>query len=207
MRRRDRARNQVDLGVVILAELAVGIRAGRVEITQRHREQSVCALEVRQRTLDRELGLAVAVDRLLRMGFGNRRFDRLAVGRAGGREDEPGDRLGRHRLEDAQRAADVVAVVARRFAHRFADVEIGREVHHRLDPVSADRRPDCAGIQDVSFDQLAVAHRLTVAGAEVVVDDRLVAAARERLAGVAADVAGAAGYEHPARLSGQWRSR
>ena len=48
---------------MILAELAVRIGAGRVEVPQRDRADAVRALEVRQRALDRELGLAVRVDR------------------------------------------------------------------------------------------------------------------------------------------------
>src|SRR4029079_10753441 len=55
----DRPRNDVDLGVVILAEVAVRIGARSVEVAQRRPFQSVGYLEVRQRTLDGELRLAV----------------------------------------------------------------------------------------------------------------------------------------------------
>ena len=95
---------------------------------------------MRQRPLDRQLRLAVAVDRMLRMRFGDRRLDRLAVGRAGRREHEVLHRLGGHRFEHAQRADDVVAVVLRRLADRLADVEERGEVHHREDAVALQRR-------------------------------------------------------------------
>ena len=52
-----------ELRVVVLAELAFGIGAGGVEVAQRDRREPVGPLVVRQRQLDRELGLAVGVDR------------------------------------------------------------------------------------------------------------------------------------------------
>ena len=70
--RRNRARNDMNLWIVIFAELAVGIRAGRVEIPQPDRPDAVCALEVRQCPLHRQLRLAVAVDRRRRIDTGRR---------------------------------------------------------------------------------------------------------------------------------------
>jgi hypothetical protein len=116
-RRVDGARNQMDLRGMILADVAVGIRAGGVEVAQRHGTNIVGPLEMRKRPLHCQLRVAVAVDGPLRMGFHDRRFDRLAVGGAGRREHEIPHRFRRHRLEHAQRAADIVAVVA----HWFAD--------------------------------------------------------------------------------------
>ena len=69
-----RARNEVDLRVVVLAERAVRIGAGGVEIAQPDRADAVGPLEMRQRPLDRQLGLAVGVDRPLRMRFVDRRL-------------------------------------------------------------------------------------------------------------------------------------
>jgi hypothetical protein len=80
-------------------------------------------------------------------------------------------------------------------------------MHDRLNAVSADGLPDCCCVQDVTLHEVAVAHGGAVPRAEVVEDDRLVAAHSERLAGVAADIPGAARHEHAARLSAQWRNR
>ena len=88
----------------------------------------------------------------------------------------------------------------------IADVEQRREVHHRGDPVVAQRLAHCGDLGDVAAHELTVADRLAVAGEQVVVDDHFVAGAAERLRGMAADVAGPAGHEHAARLSGQSRS-
>ncbi len=62
------------LRVVVLAELAVGIGAGRVEVAERHRAYAVGAVVVRQRAFDGELGFAIGVDRARRMIFGDRRL-------------------------------------------------------------------------------------------------------------------------------------
>ena len=164
-------------------------------------------LEMRQRALDRELRLTVAVDRALRMGFGNRRLDRLSVCRAGRREHEVLDAGLRHRLEHAQRPDDVVAVVLGRHAHRFADVENRREVHHREDVMAPDGVGDGPRIRDVALDQLAPLHRAAMPGRQVVEYDDAIARARQRLRRVAADVAGAAGDEDGARVSAQWRNK
>jgi hypothetical protein len=48
---------------MILAKLALGIGAGRVEVPQPDRCNPVGAFEVRQRVLDGQFGLAVSVDR------------------------------------------------------------------------------------------------------------------------------------------------
>ena len=61
--------------------------------------------------------------------FVDRHADRIAVGRAGGREDDAVDAGGVHRVEQVQRADGVVAEVLRRVAHRLADERIGGEVN------------------------------------------------------------------------------
>ena len=148
-----------------------------------------------QRPLDHQLGLPVGVDRLLRVRFRNRHFDRLAVGRAGRREDDEAPLLRRHRLEHAERADDIVAVIPRRLPNRFADVEKRREVHDREDVVAAQRAPYRRHVRDVPLDQFAVPDGLAMTGHQVVEHDDAMAGLLQRLGGVAADVARAAGDE------------
>ena len=137
----DRARDHVNLRSVILAELAVGIRTGGVEVAQPDRPDAVRPLEVRQRMLDRELGLSVRVHRRGRMGFADRRLHRLAVHGAGRGEHELTAPLGRHRLERADRPGDVVPVVAGRIPDRVGHRQPRREVHHRRRPALANGAP------------------------------------------------------------------
>ena len=198
--------DEVDLRRMILADLTLGVGAGRVEIPQRDVADVVRAAEMRQRVFDRQLRLAVAVDRLLRMRLDNRRLDRLAVCRARRRKDKVLDRLLRHRLQHAQRAEDVIAVILRRQPHRLADVEKGGEVHDGENLAAPQGVPDRARVHDVAFDQLAELHRRAMARDQVVEDDDAVAGAMQRFGRVAADVTGAAGDEHGARASVQWRN-
>jgi hypothetical protein len=115
-------------------------------------------------------------------------------------------RLRRHRLEHAQRAGHVVAIVPDRLPHRLADVEKCREVHHSGDVVPPQHRPDGSHVGDVPFDQLAVLDGASMSGREIVVDDDAVTGAAQSLGGVAADVAGATGHQDGARATAQWRN-
>ena len=63
-------------------------------------------------------------------------------------------------------------------------------------------------VADVALDERRTERRLAMTGRQVVVDDGPVAGPAQRLGGVAADVAGATGHQHRARVSGgQWSSR
>jgi nucleoside-diphosphate-sugar epimerase len=85
-------------------------------------------------------------------------------------------------------------------------VEEGGKVHDARHAVPSQRLAHGGDVGDVALHELAVADGVAVARNQVVVHDDLVAAAVQRLAGVAADVAGAAGDQDRPRLSGQWRS-
>src|SRR5262252_4217044 len=78
-RRVDRSRDDVNLRRMIFADFAVGIGTRGVEIAKRHEVNAVRALEMRERSLDGQLGFAIAVDGTLRMRLGDRSLDRLTV--------------------------------------------------------------------------------------------------------------------------------
>src|SRR5437763_16699173 len=63
--------NEMNLRFVILPDLAVRIRAGRIEVAERRPAHLVRALEMRKRALDGQFALAVTVDRALWMRFRN----------------------------------------------------------------------------------------------------------------------------------------
>ena len=71
--------------------------------------------------------------------------------------------------------------------------------------MTLERGPDSLEIGHVALDQIAVANRGAMAGDEIVEHHDRVAGAAQRFARVAADVAGAAGHQNTARISGQWR--
>ena len=84
-------------------------------------------------------------------------------------------------------------------------------MHHRGGAGLPQRAAHGGDISDVPFDQPAAEHGAAMTRREVVVDDDVVAGLAQRLRGVAADVAGAAGDEDPTSgrpvSAGQWSSR
>src|SRR5207249_969132 len=199
-------RNQVDLRRMIFAKLALRVGPGSVEIAESGPSKIVRARVMDERPLDRELRLTVAVDRPLGMRFLDRRLGRLSVSRAGGRKHEGVHPFVYHRLEHADRADDVVAVIAHGMTNRFADVEESGEVHDRRYLVVPQRSTESGDVGDVAFDERAVADRVAMAGAQVVEDHDAIASLVQRLGGVAADVPVAAGDARAAPPRVQWRN-
>ena len=204
--RLDRARNEVNFRRVVFANLAVRVCSRGIEIAKRDRVQAERVVEMRQRTLDGQLRLAVAVDRNLRVRLADRRLDGFAVRGARRGEHEQTRLLERHRLEHRERAGDVVPVVLRRLTHRLTDVEEGGEVHDRPDVVLAQRLPDRRQVGDVALNQRSVANGLAMPRDQVVVDHHVVAGPVEGLGGMAPDIASAACDQDAFAFSGQWTS-
>ena len=95
-------------------------------------------------------------------------------------------------LEQAQRASDIVGVVAGRLGHRLGDQAERREMHGRGDLVLAHRGPHRVRIAVVGLDQRPPFDRVGMAGAQVVQGHRPIARLRQGLAGMGPDIAGAA---------------
>ena len=99
-----------------------------------------------------------------------------------------------HRLEQRDRAAQVVRPVLGRVRHRLADQRLGGEVQHRLDAVG--QHLGGAVAQRALDERGAGRHRVGVPGGQVVEHGDLVPG-RDQLRGDdAADVSGTAGDEH-----------
>ena len=192
VRRLDRQRDEVRLRRMILADVAVGIGAGGVEVAQRRVAEAVGLSVPAQHSLDGQLGLAVRVDRVLGMALGDRNLPWLAVGRAGRGEDQIADADGDHRVQQVDRPRDVVAKVLPRIGHRLAHVGVGGEVDHRLHGVLGERLADGCRVGEIALHERSPLHRGPVTVDQVVEDDRAVARGRHQLGGMATDVAGAA---------------
>ena len=82
-RRHQGARNEMRLGVVALARLAIGIAATGIEITQRHEADAVSHVKVTAQLLHHQFGVAIRIDRPLRRLLGDRHAVGLAIGGAG----------------------------------------------------------------------------------------------------------------------------
>ena len=74
--------------------------------------------------------------------------------------------FGRHGLERGERAADVVAVVAARIAHRIRHRQPGGEMHHGRRAAVADRAADGVDVADVAFDHRRAERGAAMSGGE-----------------------------------------
>jgi len=191
--RLDPQRNEMRLGIVRLADFGVLVSAGRIEVAQRRPAQTVSLAIPAKRLLDKELRLAVRIHRILRMQLIKRKAQRIAIGGAGRGEDDVTNSGGAHGIQKAQAVDDVVAKVFLRLSHRLADIGAGREMHDRVNLLLAQHTRHEIRISDISPHQRAPANRPFIAGAEVIDHDWKVPGARERLAGMTSDIAGAAG--------------
>ncbi len=133
------ARDQMSFRVVVLADLAICVGARRVEVAQRRIAQIISLGVPVQGPLDRQLGLAIGVERGLRGGLADWHLVRHAVDRAGRREHDRAHAGLAHRSQQRQRAADIIAVVKLGVADRLADIGEGREMHDRSDTVRPHR--------------------------------------------------------------------
>ena len=137
--------------LVILADLTLGIGAGGIEVAQRRKPQSVAGGIPMQRPLDRQLGLAIGVERRLGGGLADRQPVRDAVDRAGRREDDRPDPGLAHRRQQCESAADVVAIIDLGLRHRLADIGKCRKMHHRADLMLAQRGDEALAIVQIAL--------------------------------------------------------
>jgi acetylornithine deacetylase/succinyl-diaminopimelate desuccinylase-like protein len=114
-----------------------------------------------------------------------------------------------HGLEQRQRAGDIVVVVQPGIIRGLADIGIGGKVNDGLGPKPSQRLAHQGGIPDVGFDQRPPFDEIFVAARQIVDHGHLEAFMGQKLAGVAADVAGAAGDEDAAHsapiASSSWK--
>src|SRR4051812_9713716 len=186
-------RDQVRLGLVVLAEVAAGPRD--VEVAQGDRPEPVRAALVGDHAVDRELGVAVGVDRIRGQRLGHGYLGRLAVDRAGRREHEPPDARLAHRVEEVERRDEVAAVVALGVLDGLRDERERREVQHRVPPLGEGGLGGLEVVERHVEVASALRDRAGVATVEVVEDRDLVPRVDELGGHDRADVAGAAGHE------------
>jgi hypothetical protein len=196
LRRLQHQRDEVGLGIVLFTHLLLGIGPGRIEVTKRDGAQPVGGTGVTQDFLSHQLGPAIRIDGSLPHALYDRQPLGDAVGRATAGEDDRADAVRPHHLDQRNHAADVGPVVARRLDHRLPDIGQGGKIDNCFRPVLADRRAQRHGIVDVAADQGSPLHGPGMPGVQIVVDDRQVAGARERLARMRADIAGAPRHQN-----------
>src|SRR5437588_3775668 len=87
-RSRNREWDEVFFGVVVLADLAVGIGASRIKVAQVHRSKIVGDVVIFQHSLNRELAVSIWVSRVGWVGFVDRHVLRLAENSGGRGENK-----------------------------------------------------------------------------------------------------------------------
>ena len=188
-----RQRDEVRFGIVELANLAIGVGAGGVEVAKSYCAYPMRGTEIGDHLLGGPFRLAVGIDRKFWRILLNWNTVRRPVGRGGAGEDEPADRMIAHRLEQRQGARDIVAIIFAGIGHRLADIGERREMHHRHRPVSRDRRIERRAVGDIADLERPPLHRLAVPVDQIVIDDREKSARTKRLAGMRADITGSPG--------------
>ena len=107
LRRLDGQGDGVGLGLVALADAALRVSAGRVEIAQGDRAKAKVAGVVGQSLLDHQLGPAIRAEGGLGLGFVDRQAGRIPVNGAGRGEDQGLDPASPRGLDQGQGADDI----------------------------------------------------------------------------------------------------
>ena len=183
---------------MVLADEAVLGRTRGVEVAQEDALEAVGAVAVLADLLQHELGAAVGVDRVLFLRLGNRDLRGLAVGGAGGGEDEALRAGQNHGAQQHERLGDVVLVVLQRVLHGLAHLNEGGEVNDGIELAVDEQRIDDGGIAEIALHELDF--RIDDGGGVAVdhaVENGHISAALHELAhGVRTNVAGTAGNEY-----------
>ena len=192
----ERRRDQMRFRLVHFADFAFRIGAGRVEVPRRHPLQAVRNSVPMKHALDKQLGFAVGVHRLLRFRFGDRNCIGIPV---------HGARRGEHNvLRAAGRSGHPRSASSCRRSRgntypdpvRLADLGFGGEIDYLGDAVLANDLLDQFAVLDIALVERTELRGPAMAGAEIVQNDGLTPGFSEQLTCVASDIAGAAGYQN-----------
>ena len=178
------------------------MRAHRVEVAQHAQAPGrVRHLQGGQDVFNHQLGVAIGVGVLAREILGDRHRGRIAINRGAAGKHQRAAARSLHRLKQADGAADVVAVVLQRLGDALADGLVTGKVHHAdyrvaaqhiLNPGRVKHIAALAG-HSLAGDLLQALQHSRMAVGEIVQNHRRKTRRHQRQAGVAADIARAAG--------------
>jgi hypothetical protein len=152
LQRHHRAGNEMGFVVAQFADPARRISAAGVEIAQAKCAQSIGAAIIREHSLDHPFRRTVRVDRRAGIVFGEGAAVGVAIDRAGGGEHQAITAGLAHRIEQRQRAGDIVLVIFPRVDDRLADQARSREVHYRDDTMLREDASQRGLVQEVADD-------------------------------------------------------
>ena len=195
----------------VFANVAAGVRADWVEVAQDgNAPRRVGRVHVAQQVLGHPLGAGIGVAGVQRVLLGQRQRLRLAVHRGRRAEYQRAHAGARHRFQQAQRADDVVVVVAQRLFQRLAHHLERGKVHHGDCATVGQRVVERFGIADIApvgaqalaGQRLNAAQHVGRAVAEVIKYRNGVTGLEQLHTGVATDVTGTAGHQNSLVFNG-----
>ena len=176
------------------------MRARRIEVPEDHRPQAMGHAVVVQCILDRELGVAVRVDRHGGVPFQNGHVDGVAIHRCGGGKDQLSHSAADHGIEQRQGLDQVVVPVERCTRARLAHQAGRSEVHDALRRKLAQHVGHEHLVADIAHTQRhASGKRIGMAGRQVVDHHREVPPSPQHGDHVGADVARASAHNDGGR--------
>ncbi len=187
--------------IVLFAQFAVGVCAGRVEVAETDGAQPVGAAVPAEHAFEKEFGLRVGAERVGGAVFNQRQLRLRPINGTAGGEDEFADTCIQQRVEKPQVVGYVVPVVFARRCSGFAHVGMRGEQQGPADTVLGNGYADQRGVFDAAFMEGSEADRGTIAGDEVVDDYGFVAGCLQRFSREVDDEACDASYENRFRHS------
>ena len=190
-------RDEVGLGVMVLANSTVLGCPGSVEIAEGRKAKTIGVGEGFQAVLDVELGLAVWVDRGLRERLHHGEGLGFAVGCAGGGEDEFLYAVVEHGLEKTEGGNKVVFVILAGLGDGFTHVGESCEVHDEFNLLVAKDLADRFGIAEVAVVKgNGLMNRRSVPKDEIVEHNGLMPRGLQLTHAMTADVTGSSNDEY-----------
>ena len=185
--------DEVRLGVMAFPQLAFRIGAGGVEVAEDAVVHAVGLAEIVEDQLDHALRPAVGVQGGDRRVFADGDFLDVAVGRAGGGEDEVVDAEVAAGGDERQRLSHVVLVIHVGVLDTFTDGRESGKMHHSFDLVLSEDLFQNSSVTNVAFVKIRGHDRVAKTARQVVKYGYLVTFCHKTFHTMTANVAGSTG--------------
>jgi hypothetical protein len=178
------------LRFVLFTDFAFRVSTSSVEVAEGSMANTVSSFIVPYDLLDHELTPTVGVDGLLLMVF--RYGDGIwnTVSRARARKDEITTSLSPHRIQEANRPGNVIAIVFVGRDDRFTHIGESRKVKDCHRSIGSKHMFEESTVMDVSLDEGPPLNCPLMTIDEIINGNRKKPPCRQRLAGMTSDVAG-----------------
>jgi len=185
--------NEVGGFLVGLANAALWIRAGNVEIAQGDVAEVIGLGHIPKDSFHHNLGGSVGVDGIEGGPFIHGHLFRDTVNGGGRGVNEVLDTVLHHGFQQIDRVYKIVAVVLQGLPNGLLHLDGGGKVHNGLGLEGGQNIVQVNLIGQFAFDKLAIEDGPLMAGGQVIVDKQIVARFAQRFYDVAANVPGSAG--------------